>query len=69
MITEYFMTITEINKLHYYLIYCIAGSLACYIVCLIFLKSELHVSALTFEEAVFVLIIFGVSWGPLFVWK
>lgn len=38
MITEYFMTITEISKLHFYLIYCVIGSLACYIGCLIFLN-------------------------------
>jgi hypothetical protein len=46
MITEYFMTATEINKLHYYLIYCITGSLICYIICLVFLSEELHVATL-----------------------
>lgn len=38
MITEYFMTVTEVTKLHYYLLYCIGGSLICYILCLIFLS-------------------------------
>lgn len=69
MITEYLMTITEISKLHYYLIYCIAGSLACYVLCLIFLNTELHMAELTFQEAVFILLIFAASWCPLFLWK
>lgn len=69
MITEYLMTITEINKLHYYLIYCIAGSLTCYILCLIFLNTELHMAELTFQDAVFIMLIFAASWCPLFLWK
>jgi hypothetical protein len=69
MITEYFMTATEINKLHYYLIYCIAGSLICYVICLVFLSEELHVATLSFEDAVFIILIFATSWTPLFLWK
>jgi hypothetical protein len=69
MITEYFMTVTEINKLHFYLIYCILGSLASYILCLIFLNDYLHISNLGFEDIVFILLIFAISWTPLFIWK
>jgi hypothetical protein len=69
MITEYFMTATEITKLHYYLIYCIAGSLICYIICLVFLSDELHMATLAFEDAIFIILIFAASWTPLFLWK
>lgn len=69
MITEYFMTLTEIKNLHCYLIGCIAGSLLCYILCLVFLNDYLHIASLAFQDFIFILIIFAASWSPLFLWK
>jgi len=63
------MTFTEINKLHYYLIFCVAGSILCYVLCLIFLNDYLHIAELTFEEILLIFAIFGASWGPLFIWR
>lgn len=49
ILTEYFMTFTEITKLHLYLIICVLGSVLCYLLCLVFLGDYLHVSDLTLE--------------------
>lgn len=69
ILTEYFMTFSEINRLHYYLIFCVFGSLATYLFCLFFLKDYLHISNLTFEEFIFILTVFVISYVPLFLWK
>lgn len=69
MLTEYFMTFSEINRLHYYLIITVVGSLATYCVCLFFFNDYLHVSELSLKELLFIFITFGISWMPLMIWK
>lgn len=69
MLTEYFMTFSEINRLHYYLIITVLGSLVTYCVCLFFFNDYLHVSELSLNEILFILGIFGISWAPLMLYK
>jgi uncharacterized membrane protein YdjX (TVP38/TMEM64 family) len=69
ILTEYFMTFSEINRFHYYLIGCVIGSLVTYVVCLIFLNDYLHLATLSMEEVMFILIVFAISWTPLLLWK
>ena len=69
ILTEYFMTFSEINRLHWYLVICVFGSLATYIVCLFFFNDYLHVANLTVEESFFILVLFAISYIPLFLYK
>jgi hypothetical protein len=48
ILTEYFMTLSEINRIHVLTIACTAGSLLCYAICIIFLKNLVHVADLSF---------------------
>lgn len=63
------MTFSEINRLHVALIVTVLGSLVTYIVCLFFFSDYLHIASLTFEEMMFILLLFAASWAPLFLWK
>jgi hypothetical protein len=69
ILTEYFMTLSEINRIHVLTIACTAGSLLCYAICIIFLKNLVHVADLSFVSFLFVLVITLISWGPIFGWK
>lgn len=44
ILTEYCMTLSEIHRMHLLTIICVASSLVCYLVCLIFLKSAINLS-------------------------
>jgi hypothetical protein len=63
------MTFSEINRLHVALIGSVLGSLTTYIICLFFFSDYLHIASLTFEQILFILILFAISWVPFFLWK
>lgn len=69
IITEYCMTLSEIHRMHLLTIACVVGSLACYLVCLLFLKKFIHLSEISMVDFVYICLITLVSWGPMLVWK
>lgn len=69
ILTEYFMTFAEINRLHVYLLFCVGASLATYLFCLFFLNDYLHISNLSFKQILYILTIFVISWLPFLLWK
>ena len=69
ILTEYFMTLSEIHRIHVLTIACVGASLLCYAICVVFLKNVVHVSNLSFLNFLFILLITLISWGPVFGWK
>lgn len=69
ILTEYFMTLSEIHRIHVLTLACTGGSLLCYTICIVFLKTVVHVSSLTLVNFLFILLITLISWGPIFGWK
>ena len=63
------MTLSEVNKLHLYLLIFVVASLVTYIFCLVFLNDYIHLSNLKFDQIIYILIIYAASWGPLFISK
>ena len=69
ILTEYFMTFSEVTKLHLFLLVFVGASLVCYVACLVFLREYIHLSQLTFVQGMLIVAIFAASWGPLFLWR
>lgn len=67
ILTEYCMSLSELNRLHIVSLICVFGSLVVYALCMIFLRSVLDVAALSFLDLLWICIIVLVSWGPIFV--
>ena len=69
ILTEYFMTLSEIHRIHILTLACTGGSLLCYALCIGFLQNVIHVSSLTLADFFFIFCITLTSWGPTFIWK
>lgn len=69
ILTEYCMTLSEIHRMHLLTIACVGGSLLCYLICLLFLKSAINLAEISFIDFLFICLITLVSWGPLLAWK
>jgi hypothetical protein len=63
------MTFSEIYHLHILMIVCVVGSLLCYAACLIFLNDFVQLASLSLENFIYILLITGISWIPLVLWK
>lgn len=69
ILTEYFMTLSEIHRIHMLTLVCTGLSLLSYALCIAFLQSVIHVSSLTIADFFFIFLITLASWGPIFAWK
>lgn len=69
IITEYSMTMSQIHRMHLLTIVCVGGSLLCYFICLFFLRDAMSLSAITWADFGFILLITLISWGPLLAWR
>lgn len=66
ILTEYCMSLSELNRLHIVSIICVVSSLVVYALCMIFLRSVIDVAALSFLDLVWICVIVLASWGPIF---
>lgn len=63
------MSLSELHHLHLVSLVCVLASLVVYVLCIVFLRTVIDVTVLTFKDIGIILGIVGISWGPIFLQK
>lgn len=69
ILTEYCMSLSELNSLHIISIISVVGSLVMYALSIIFLNNVLDVANLSLKDLLWICLIVLASWGPILTQK